>query len=78
MAVQPGLCRTCSETTLLVFPRDGLNNENVSLFLLQQMPVFTKGDEFEPTVIEVCNLEYSLVFGQTKQKFFLSVRFCVD
>ena len=23
--VQPGLCRTCSETTLLVFPRDGSN-----------------------------------------------------
>ena len=22
--VQPGLCRTCSETTVLVFPRDGL------------------------------------------------------
>ena len=21
--VQPGLCRTCSETTLLVFPREG-------------------------------------------------------
>ena len=21
--VQPGFCRTCSETTLLVFPRDG-------------------------------------------------------
>ena len=23
MTVQVGLCRTCSETTLLVFPRDG-------------------------------------------------------
>ena len=23
VAVQPGLCRTCSETTLLVFPRGG-------------------------------------------------------
>ena len=23
--VQPGLCRTCSETTLLVFPRGGSN-----------------------------------------------------
>ena len=23
MLVQPGLCRTCSETTLLVFPRGG-------------------------------------------------------
>ena len=23
MAVQPGLCRTCSKTTLLVFPRGG-------------------------------------------------------
>ena len=23
MLVQAGLCRTCSETTLLVFPRDG-------------------------------------------------------
>ena len=26
MLVQAGLCRTCSETTLLVFPRDGSNN----------------------------------------------------
>ena len=25
MLVQPGLCRTCSETTLLVFPRGGSN-----------------------------------------------------
>ena len=25
--VQPGLCRTCSETTLLVFPRGGSNDE---------------------------------------------------
>ena len=24
VAVQPSLCQTCSETTLLVFPRDGL------------------------------------------------------
>ena len=24
--VQPDLCRTCSETTLLVFPRGGSNN----------------------------------------------------
>ena len=23
--IQAGLCRTCSETTLLVFPRDGFN-----------------------------------------------------
>ena len=23
VAAQPGLCRTCSKTTLLVFPRDG-------------------------------------------------------
>ena len=26
--VQPGLCRTCSETTLLVFPRGGSFNGN--------------------------------------------------
>ena len=26
MLVQAGLCRTCSETTLLVFPRDGSND----------------------------------------------------
>ena len=25
VAVQPGLCQTCSETTLLVFPRGGSN-----------------------------------------------------
>ena len=26
--VQAGLCRTCSKTTLLVFPRDGSNNHS--------------------------------------------------
>ena len=26
--VQPGLCQTCSETTLLVFPRGGSNKES--------------------------------------------------
>ena len=26
MTEQPDLCQTCSETTLLVFPRDGSNN----------------------------------------------------
>ena len=26
MTVHPGLCRTCSETTLLVFPRGGSND----------------------------------------------------
>ena len=25
VTVQPGFCQTCSETTLLVFPRDGSN-----------------------------------------------------
>ena len=30
--VQVGLCRTCSETTLLVFPRDG-SNGNISFIL---------------------------------------------
>ena len=29
--VQAGLCRTCSETTLLVFPRDGSFNDAQSL-----------------------------------------------
>ena len=28
MLVQVGLCRTCSETTLLVFPRGGSNDDN--------------------------------------------------
>ena len=30
MLVQAGLCRTCSETTLLVFPRGGSNSEQLS------------------------------------------------
>ena len=28
VTVQPGLCQTCSETTLLVFPRGGSNDES--------------------------------------------------
>ena len=32
--VQAGLCRTCSETTLLVFPRGGSNYANLSEHLL--------------------------------------------
>ena len=31
--VQAGLCRTCSETTLLVFPRGGSNMNNATLTL---------------------------------------------
>ena len=31
--VQPGLCRTCSETTLLVFPRGGSNVVTTGCFL---------------------------------------------
>ena len=34
--VQPGLCRTCSETTLLVFPRGGSNEENSTFSLVMQ------------------------------------------
>ena len=29
VTVQPDLCRTCSETTLLVFPRDGTNEDRL-------------------------------------------------
>ena len=31
--VQPGLCRTCSETTLLVFPRGEIHQITISLFI---------------------------------------------
>ena len=35
--VQAGLCRTCSETTLLVFPRDGSNiHENVIFAIIHK------------------------------------------
>ena len=34
MLVQAGLCRICSETTLLVFPRGGSNAENMHLLFL--------------------------------------------
>ena len=34
MTVQVGLCRTCSETTLLVFPRDGSYYAKKSLSLI--------------------------------------------
>ena len=30
VTVQAGLCRTCSDTTLLVFPRGGSNAESIS------------------------------------------------
>ena len=33
--VQAGLCRTCSETTLLVFPRDGSNIRDSKSFFLK-------------------------------------------
>ena len=32
--VQVGLCRTCSETTLLVFPRGGSHAKHVEMFCL--------------------------------------------
>ena len=34
MLVQAGLCRTCSETTLLVFPRDGSYIDSSGLVVL--------------------------------------------
>ena len=36
--VQAGLCRTCSETTLLVFPRGGSNGISKNAFI-SRMPV---------------------------------------
>ena len=33
MLVQAGLCRTCSETTLLVFPRGGSYDISLCLFV---------------------------------------------
>ena len=48
MTVQAGLCRACSETTLLVFPRGGslIDNSSMSIFddLLKFFSVF---DGFE-------------------------------
>ena len=41
MHVQAGLCRTCSETTLLVFPRGGSNAGNV----LSPLPVCMRSDK---------------------------------
>ena len=38
MLVQPGLCRTCSETTLLVFPRGG-SYFNLTVVLLKNREV---------------------------------------
>ena len=35
MTVQPGLCQTCSETTLLVFPRGGSYDNNNFNFLFK-------------------------------------------
>ena len=34
-SVQPGLCQTCSETTLLVFPRGGSYDNNNFNFLFK-------------------------------------------
>ena len=36
--VQVGLCRTCSETTLLVFPRGGSNARTNHIFRWQNLP----------------------------------------
>ena len=33
MTVQVGLCQTCSETTLLVFPRGGSSNDLIQLII---------------------------------------------
>ena len=35
VTVQPGLCQTCSETTLLVFPRGGSYDNNNFNFLFK-------------------------------------------
>ena len=42
MLVQAGLCRTCSETTLLVFPRDGSNIHDSELYLYEKMAKMLK------------------------------------
>ena len=39
VTVQPDLCRTCSETTLFVFPRGGSNNECASQKNVQQLVI---------------------------------------
>ena len=39
--VQPGLCWTCSETTLLVFPRGGSNVKIMSKLLLTEKNTVT-------------------------------------
>ena len=44
MTVQAGLCRTCSETTLLVFPLGGLNMSNaLSLSLIKMTKIKKTG-----------------------------------
>ena len=38
------------------------DNGDTRLFLFQQIPVFTKGDEFEPTAIEVGSLTNLMIW----------------
>ena len=81
--VQAGLCRTCSETTLLVFPRGGsfmcfvmttlackpwYNNDDVQYLLLTQL-LFT-----EIRVILSDNGTYCAKCMHLKQRNFLSSR----
>ena len=44
--VQVGLCRTCSETTLLVFPRGGSFNENLLTVICVIFSLYVKDVSF--------------------------------
>ena len=63
VTVQAGLCRTCSETTLLVFPRDGSFDEQIDFLLkfcynaaIHDSSKFTSyGTVFILLVLSVCN-----------------------
>ena len=51
MLVQTGLCRTCSETTLLVFPRGGSNDSSISaLNILETIQSLRADDDDELNV----------------------------
>ena len=55
MLVQPGLCRTCSETTLLVFPRGGSYVSSPSSVLVQYTlgpPLYTQEERVPDVYIK--------------------------
>ena len=45
MTVQPDLCRTCSETTLLVFPRDGSFDRTVNVYFRDSFSTMSQAEK---------------------------------